>query len=428
VTVDKVSTGQSEAKRTLLLILLGALVLCARFYQGLLHADLWGDDGWTFYPDAYNYGIHCLLWPVAGYLNSVQRLGALLTVWTHLPLVTVPTVFAVMGLSVQLMVAGFLMGSRLTPLWPDWKSRSAFAFLYLSLPNTFEIFGNLTNAQWHFALLSFMIIVAPPIASRWWRCFDAVAILLSGLSGPFCLILMPLCLFMLWRNWTNTAARRETLVKTILLGFCCCIQMWFLLHNHHVRQVGPLGASAGLLARIVTFQVVFGLLLGYRMLAGIGNAAWWQPAWPSICIALITLAVYVAGFIRGSFLLRMFCVFAVALFAAEMTSPVISSIHPQWQQMTIPFGGNRYFMAPILALAGVLFTLSKQKQKVERAVGLLGLALILLWSVPHDFLYLRMGHTDFAERARVFDQAPSGTTGTFSGHAMGDRPMILVKK
>ena len=417
----------------LVLALLGAAVICARFCQGLLHADLWGDDGWTFYPNAYDSGIRCLLWPVSGYLNTVQRIGALLCVWAHLPLTWVPTAFAIMGLSVQLLVALFLMSSRLAPLWTDWKSRSAFAFLYLALPNTFETFGNLTNIQWHFALLSFMVVIAPPLPvtesrRKGWMVFDGVAVLLSGLSGPFCLILIPFAVFMLWRNWKDPAARNEELMKGIVLGFCVGVQIWFLLRTPHVRKVGPLGASMALLARIVSFQVVLGLLFGFRTIARIREAAWWQPAWPSICIAAGATGLSVVAWIRGSFLLRAFFLFTALLFTAEMASPVISMNHPQWPMMTMPIVGDRYFMAPILALAGALFTLVCQKSKVERGVGLLGLALILLWSVPHDFLYLRMGHTDFDARARIFDAAPPGYRGEFPVHPQDSPMMVLVKK
>jgi len=43
-----------------------ALLLFCRKPGVLLHAEVWGDDGWSWYPDAYSIGWHSLLLPVGG--------------------------------------------------------------------------------------------------------------------------------------------------------------------------------------------------------------------------------------------------------------------------------------------------------------------------------------------------------------------------
>jgi len=45
------------------------VLLISRDPRVLLQAELWGDDGWSWYPDAYNHGLASLLVPVGGYLN-----------------------------------------------------------------------------------------------------------------------------------------------------------------------------------------------------------------------------------------------------------------------------------------------------------------------------------------------------------------------
>jgi hypothetical protein len=418
---------QNASRRTWVLAAFCAAILVARFSRDLLHAELWAEDGWIFYPDAYNRGIGCLLWPVVGYLTTGQRLGALLTVWVHAPLSWVPTLFAIIGLSAQLITAVFLIGPRLAPLWPDWRSRAAFATLYLALPNSFEVFGTLTNSQWHLQLLAFMILVAPPQSSKRWQVFDAVFLLLSGLSGPFCIMLFPLGAYMLF-HYRREDKSREVLIKACLLSCCVAIQAFFLVTQHQVRHVGPLGANVTSFARMVAIQVVVGLLLGVRTMSSIvRTSSWQQHNWPWVVLTTTYVALILVAFRRGQFLLRAFLVYGTALFAAELASPVGLN-GPQWPRMSVPLVGERYFVVPMLMLAAALLTLAVRKSTFERPIAIASLAVMLVWAVPHDFIYVKLGHTRFHEFAVQFDRASPGTRGEFPMHLDGGRKMILVKK
>lgn len=67
---------------------------------------------------------------------------------------------------------------------------------------------NVTNAQVQLALLSFLVLVAAPATTLAWRSFDAAVLLLSGLSGPFCLLLVPVAVVAWWQGRTRSHAER----------------------------------------------------------------------------------------------------------------------------------------------------------------------------------------------------------------------------
>lgn len=419
---------QDESRRMRVFGLISALILIARFPEGLLHAELWAEDGWVFYPDAYVHGVRSFLLPHGGYLNTIQRLGALLAVWTHLPLLWLPTFFLLFGLSMQLAVALFLLGNRLALLWPDWRARSAFALLYLCLPNSNETYGTLTNSQWHLMLLAFLVVVAPPAASVGWRIFDGAVLLFSGLSGPFSLLMVPLGLVNCYRYRREASARFQMILRLGLLSVAACVQVFFVFGMHNARNVGGLGATVARLTQIVAHQVVLGLLLGFRTLVQFQHKPVWHMLWLSALVSSTAILLLIAAFVRGGFLFRAFSVYGLVLFAIELSSPVASQSVPQWQAFTVPGTGQRYYLVPMLVFASALFTLAAQPIKRERLVGIAGLALIFFWSIPADFIHIRWQRTNYDAKARAFDKAPPGTRGSFPEHPTGAYDMVLIKK
>jgi len=416
----------NEARRTWGLSLLCALLLCARFRQGLLHAELWGEDGWVFYHDAYTSGIRCMVWPDLGYLHTFERLVALAAIWTRLPLVWTPTVFAIVGLGVQLAVAVFILSDRLEPIWRSWNSRAAFALLYIALPNSFETFGTLTNAQWHMALLAFLIVVSPPPANSYWRIFDAIVLALSSLSGPFCLFMLPFCFVNFWKSRSDLRARAEMMTRGLLVGIGSIVQAFFLLHGNRTITTG-LGATPVMLARLISLNVVMGLLVGMRTFGRIEHMAWWQAAWTPVLIAVMAAFACMVAFWRGGYLFRTFSIYVAMLTTAELASPAVSATMQQWPAMLVPMAGQRYFLAPMLALLGALFVLAAQRSRAMRMPAVAALALVVCWAVPFDFIYVHQRMTDFDAKARAFEAAPPGTRVVLPEHPYGFS-FVLVKK
>ena len=372
----------------------------------LWHAEFWGDDGWTWYPDAYNAGLRCLLWPVNGYLNSLQRLGGLAA--QAVPLAWAPTLFAAIALAMQAAPAAFLISPRMAAAWASFPARLCFAALFLLLPNTIEPYVNLTNAQWNLAILAFLVVAATPPVSRTGQVFDSAVLILSGLSGPFCLMLLPVAA---WRAWVDRD--RTSLVRLGLLSAAALVQACYLLGvPGGGRSAAPLGAGPRMLARIISLEVLArrrnrlprhrrageGAGLAGEPVAGADDDGGRRPD-------------------RGGALARARgCCCGngpcspVCFSPPRWARPQVSATAPQWQVMaTLPPMGNRYYYFAMLAWAGVLFTLASDPNRVLRAAALLFLLVLLGRGVPQDFAEPRFPPTGFAALAKAFADAPPGT-------------------
>ena len=83
------------------------------------------------------------------------------------------------ALAVQVLPAVMVASHRYSSAVPDVRVRLLLATLYLVIPNSSEIFVNLTDAQWHLAVLSVLVVLALP-ATGGWRVFDVAVLALSG--------------------------------------------------------------------------------------------------------------------------------------------------------------------------------------------------------------------------------------------------------
>ncbi|MCB8879698.1 hypothetical protein ACELLULO517_05595 [Acidisoma cellulosilytica] len=403
--------------------LLGAaflLLLFLRHPGGILHATFWAEDGWNWYPDAYTLGIRCLVVPHTGYLQTFSRLGGLAV--QPMPLLWAPTVFAGLALIVQVLPPLLLLSRRFDAAWPNYWSRLVFAIVYLGLPDSFETFGNLTNSQWYLAILAFLVVVSTRPRGLAGFVADGLALILSGLSGPLCLMLAPIAV---WSWWQDRRAGR--LLRLGLVLAAACAQLTALLLS--LAQRHPtlrLGASLINLAHILTAKLVYGLFLGSRVMVRLDHSAFWGRDSLALAIAAALTILIGLAWWRGGSLFRRFALFGGLVFAAALVSPVVSGASA-WAALASPGSGDRYFLIPMLVVAAACFSLAADRQRwISR--GGFGLCLALGGGVCGDFPYPHMRQTDFDSRARAFAAAPSGTSMTFPVLPVLAATMVLVKK
>jgi hypothetical protein len=397
-----------------------AVILLSRNPGVILHAELWGEDGWFWYPDAYNAGWHSLLWPHTGYLQTISRLVALAV--QPGPLTWAPTLFAGAALVMQALPAAFLLSERMDTAWPSILARLLFGFIYVALPNSFEVYANLTNAQWHLAVLAFLILVSQPARSRSGIVFDSTVLMLSGLSGPFCLFLMPIA------GWQWLAERApQSLWRLSIVALTCAVQAACLLATMAaMRSSAPLGADPVTLTRIVGLQILLGPLLGSHVTSRLSVSQPWQFDVVPILLALAGLVLSAVAIARGSPLLRKAVLFGGLVFVATLWHPQTSLIEPQWLVLTRPGASQRYYLLPMLAWIAVLLSLANDTNRSLRPIGLM-LVVLLFVGITGDWRYPRLAPTGFAEKARTFASAPPGTRMEFGIHPPGGTPMVLVK-
>ena len=377
----------------------------------LLKPEMWGDDGPFWYAQAYEYGLGSLLMPISGYLNTVQRLVAILV--QPLPLAWTPFVFQVASILIQAAPAIFLVSRRMDGTWPDRTSRYLFALLYLVMPNAPETSAGLTNSQWYLAILAFLLIVSNPPASTRGRLLETLVLFITGISGPFCVLLMPAAL---WELFVADRTRRpDAWRRASVLAATCLIQGALILGISGERRADlPLGASFDLFVRILSL-ISLGAEFGYRSVSDFFHLGLTSVSPLPYVAAVGSLALIATAVAKGPRILAQYVIFAGGIFALSMAKPMVSN--PQWPPMLLPPAGNRYFLFPMIAWWGALFVLAGLPQRWLRLTARIFLAITLFIAVPRDWgdpLYYPP--TDFIERAKAFDSAPPGTVMEFEIH------------
>ncbi len=383
---------------------LALLVLLSRDPYRLLDAQLWAEDGPLWIYDAYTTGLSSLLTPHTGYLQTFPRLVGFST--DIAPLAWVPTIFAIAGFATQLAPACMMLSSRGRALVPNLAARLLLVGFYLGVPNSFETFVNITNAQWHVAIIMALIMLMVPPRHRAWRVVEYAYLAIGGLSGPFSFILAPLAW---WQAWRERDLRGPRGVQAVLLTITALIQAGFVLASAgSERHLQPLGASFAGLARILVGQVFLAGIVGAGEMTRFEPSSIWRSDFFVVAILIVFLAIMGFAFFKGPRAFRLFVLFATLVLASALVSPVISTTQPQWDALETPGAGSRYYLLPILAWFAALLVLSGQPTSWYRWAARALIVLSLL-GVRTDWRYPRQPETQFGAAAAIFTAAPAGT-------------------
>lgn len=376
------------------------LIVFSRRPDAVLNPQFWAEDGRVWYADAYNHGVvYSLFTPVAGYYQTISRLVACFT--QLFPLAYTPVIFNLAAISAKILVVNFLLSSRLSNLIPSLPIRALIAFVYLALPHSHETNANLTNAQWHLALLSFLIIVAAPSEKTLWKMFDVAAVLISALSGPFCLLLLPLAAVKFFKK-----REKWTVVLLVILIVSSIIQISSIATAERVTQQ-PLGATAGLFLKIIGGHLFVCSIGGEKFYHRIINGSLWNEG-AAFFINLVGFGLLIYTLLKSNLELRLLIIFSLMIFFSAMISPAISSEVPQWTAMWLSEYGSRYWLIPIFCfLVTLIYLAVKADFSLVRYVSIL-LLVLSLYGIVNDWKYRRFENLEFQAHAAEFENAPAG--------------------
>ncbi len=397
----------------------------------LLNAQFYADDG-GWYQQASTQGpLLSLVYPAHGYLVLLQRAAASASL--ALPLVAVPTFFNLVALLLEIAGICYLLSPRMAAAIPNLAIRLALAALVIALPNAYDTSGNLTNAQWHLALIAFLVVFAsPPRRLMGWLA-DGIVLVLSGLTGPYCILLEPIVVWR-WRAARDDRHRRFVLVA---VSVCTALELAVLVAMT-IPKHGPSGLHPGAVSLITMLgrQLTLGLLAGAHGLSGLVGTPLGSNLAVLTLLALIPFAVCGWAAWRGPAILRAFCLFAFLELGVALAAPSIDA--PKWPNLGRPAdiahfhpGGIRYFLYPLLAFAASLGWLAWTRRPMVRRRGhrggpgrsplarrlaapvAVGAALLLLLAagagVPQDWLYPPYLDLHWAAQVQRLDAAPAGT-------------------
>jgi hypothetical protein len=321
---------------------------------------------------------------------------------------------------VQVLPAAFVVSRRFATAVPDLRVRLVLAAVYLLVPNSSEVNINVTNAQWHLAVLAVLIVLAAP-ATGGWRVFDVVVLVVFGLTGPFVVCLVPVVALWYWRR-----RQRWTVVLGVITVVTSVVQGITLLHSTRGQQ-GHLGVGAVPLAKILGTRIVGDTVLGssvtssHAYLAHLVAYSWLLTA---VGVAVVATAVW-----WGPLELRLFNLYAGLVLAASLASPVASLTGPQWPTLAST-AGVRYWFLPTLTLLVDLVWLAAQLRPSRRAVAVAAVVVLAATAglaVRTDFRQPWAAGPDWRAQVVQFDAVPPGHLFVFRIVPTG-WTMTLVKK
>ncbi len=191
--------------------LVGALLVVRRS-DVFATPQFWHEDAVIFLTQQRTHGfLDSLLTPYAGYLHAYPRLVAAVT--NTLPLLWTPTLYLA-GACLAWIVSAMVIAT--SPAFVGIGSRLAAAVTLVAVPQGGEIFANLTNAQWPMAAALALLMVEPAGARR--LTWQAPFVVIAGLTGPFSLLIAPLCVWRTWRRRTLPAPEALLLLTALIQG------------------------------------------------------------------------------------------------------------------------------------------------------------------------------------------------------------------
>jgi hypothetical protein len=393
-------------------------VLAARRPDGILHPQFYAEDGRAWFADAWNLGWwHALARPWYGVFQTFPRLGAALALLV--PLTLAPLIFNLIAIAAQALPVSVMLSSR-SAAWGSLRFRFLMAALYLALPNCGELSFGITESQWHLALAAFLLLVASVPCKVAGRALDLALLLVSGLSGPFCIFLFPIAAFVALsrrdkRRWLPAA----------VLGLCCVIQCFSLLMlDRNGRPHQDTGASLDLFARIVGGRVVLSTLLGINRLPTAPGTGLFLVL---LCLTGLGIALLAACFIEATAEMRLFLVFSSLIFAASLLSitPPPPPQTPVWRVL-VEAGGARYWFFPTLAFAWALLASTRSRLRLLKGASV-SLLVLMTVGILRDWHIPSFKNMHFAEQVERFKQAPIGTTVTIPENPEG-WTLSLIKR
>jgi hypothetical protein len=269
-------------------------LLMVRAPQAFLEPQFWAEDGAVFFVEQKLYGIETLFMPYAGYFVLFPRIIA----------------FLLFPFSALYAPALYAAGTALATVWSIAtiaSARAPYAWLLGALlmvtPHSGENFAVLANVQWIMAPALAFILATPPPMTRMRRTNQLLFVAIAGLTGPFSVLALPLCLIRLCRH-------RETFdwaIATVCIA-TAILQCGALLLTPHISaagEVAPISTALVLFDRTfgeMTHSVLFGgvvktILLSLLMIVVVAAVIGSKQQWPSL-LALFGLLVLVSVLIK----------------------------------------------------------------------------------------------------------------------------------
>jgi len=328
---------------------LAFLLIISHRPDAVRNAQFYAEDGVIWFAQAHNSGwLHSLLLPQNGYFQTLPRLAA--GVALLIPLRWAPLAMNLLGITVQVLPITLLLSNRLAN-WGPFPLRALWAVAYLVLPNVAELDATITEGQWHLALLTCLLVMANVPRNLPWRLFDIAVILIGGLTGLFCVFLLPIAV-----TYWYLHRERWRAVPIGLLSLTSLTQLSAALGTAAVaRSQAPLGATPKLFFQLLAGRIYMAALWGDLSLRA------QQHLMLLLLAALVGTSIILYCVWKARWELRLLALFSFLMLGLSLVHPMASYAGPQWQILSTA-AGQHYWVLPTVAFVWCLIWSSRDAE------------------------------------------------------------------
>lgn len=390
-----------SAWHLLVIMAVAFVVLVARRPDIIQNAQPWAEDGKIWMAGIYNEGFWgSLILPQNGYYQTISRISyaaSLAFGLSHAALAS-----NIIALMIRCFFIGFILSGRMSFI--SLKYRFIAVTYFILMPNISEGFVNITNAHWYLSMYLVAIVMSEKPNNIAWKVHDLIILVVSSLSGPFVVFIAP-CLLIkrVYERGGILNAIKGVNTFDLIMAICCLVQvMAILLSPDTARSSAPLGASVGVLVKIIAYRIIGGSFIPDEIIAFMPQAKW-LCAFLFCC--LFIPAVYFL--FRGGWRYKVAFLFPALMFGFALAKPMMSITDPQWPVFFGPGNGERYFF--VTNFAFFCFTLYlANRMGVFRNIFITAILLIGVFGAIKGFHMNPMPDVGFKDDIQSFQSLPKG--------------------
>ena len=228
----------------MIVVALALAIIFIRMPIVFLHPAFWGEDAPLYFQFSYLYGWRSVTTDAtAGYLTLFQWLVG--NTSTYFPVSVAPTIFNAASIALTLVVVWLVTSPRLS-----LPAKPLLALAVVTVPAAYEELATLANSQWIFPIGAFSILLMAPSKNKFVSAAEIAFVSIFSLTGPFSLLLLPVCGLQMVLNRDDATAQRRILILSAIVG-CWCNDRMHLYIEEFCRGTYPRSGADTLILAIV---------------------------------------------------------------------------------------------------------------------------------------------------------------------------------
>ncbi|HUA13555.1 MAG TPA: hypothetical protein VL989_03590 [Candidatus Sulfotelmatobacter sp.] len=381
---------------TLFVILICAVIIILRKPGIFSLPQFWAEDGVVWFSQAYNLGFwHTIFLPYSGTFSLATRLiGSFAVLF---PIKYAPLIFNIAAFSAQLLPVFLINSSRLKKIVRYRLVAILASLILVCIPNSSEVFVNLTNIQWHLGITAILILIAGPPRNIYWKIFDIAALLLVGLTGPLSLVLLPVALLVWLRE-----RKSNNLTNLIVVVTTSLLQLVSLF----VIEPGQRGGASP--SFIDSIEMWVGQVFTSGILGDQHLYTFYRGPLPYLIFAL-GLFIIIYAIRCGPRYMGYIWLYAITLYALMLVSLKAVKGSDVWAVLIQQGAGQRYwFILIFIWLMTLLWVTLAARDLIMRTICGIFLLLLIFVGIPSSWKIPSQPNKNYTYYAQQFNSLHKG--------------------